>query len=245
MKTDHVPKGLKMPAELTRRERQLIERENLILETARGIILEKGFLSLTMSELAEAVEYSVGTLYTHFETKEDLLVALAVQTISQRAVLFEQVRQAKLKTRDRIYGILIARLRLAESSPETFDIERLAASPSVWKRATEQRYQEMVAAEQCCSLIVSNIIEDAISEGDLATEHVHEANMIFGLWSLTIGFHRLTLSFDDLAQVGVSNIEEAVKINYRLLLDSYGWQPKQDWDHESVEEEFRQNILTI
>jgi AcrR family transcriptional regulator len=228
---------------LTRRERQFIEREYLILETARSLVREKGFLGLTMSELAEAVEYSVGTLYTHFETKEDLLVALAVQTISQRADLFEQVKQAKLKSRDRIYGILIVRLVLAESAPETFDIERLAASPSIWKRATKQRYQEMVAAEQRCSLFVSDIIDDAISEGDLATKHLHGSTMIFGLWSLTIGFHRLTLSFDDLAQVGVSNIEKAVKINYRLLLDSYGWQPLQDWDHEAVEDEIRENIL--
>lgn len=228
---------------LSRRERQFIERENLILETARGLIREKGFLSLTMSELAEAVEYSVGTLYTHFETKEDLLIALAVQTIGQRAVLFEQVRQATLKSRDRIYGILIVRLVLAESVPETFDIERLAASPSVWKRATVQRYQEMVAAEQHCSLIVANIIEDALSAGDLDAEHVSIADMIFGLWSLTIGFHRLTLSFDDLAEVGVSNIEEAVKINYRLLLDSYRWLPLLSWDHNAVEEELRENIL--
>ena len=134
---------------------------------------------------------------------------------------------------------------LAESAPETFDIERLAASPSIWKRATNQRYQEMVAAEQRCSLFVSDIIDDAISKGDLATNHLHDSTMIFGLWSLTIGFHRLTLSFDDLARVGVSNIDKAVKINYRLLLDSYSWQPVQDWDYEAVEDEIRENILKL
>ena len=234
-----------MTVGLTRRQRQFIERENLILDTARGLIREKGFLSLTMSELAEAVEYSVGTLYTHFETKEDLLVALAAQTISQRAVLFEEVQESKRISRDRIYGILVVRLVLAESAPEIFDIERLAASPSIWKRATKQRYEAMVAAEQRGSLIVSRIIEDAMSAGDIDAEDVTTADIIFGLWSLTIGFHRLTLSFDDLAQVGVSNVEEAVKSNYCLLLDSYGWQPLQDWDQEVVEEEFRRNILTL
>lgn len=230
---------------LTRRQRQFIERENLILDTARRLIREKGFLSLTMSELAEAVEYSVGTLYTHFETKEDLLVALAAQTIGQRAMLFEEIQQSQLISRDRIYGILVVRLVLAESGPEIFDIERLAASPSIWKRATKQRYEAMVAAEQRCSLIVSIIIEDAIAAGDIDAKSASTANIIFGLWSLTIGFHRLSLSFDDLAQVGVSNVQGAVKSNYRLLLDSYGWQPLQDWDHEAVEEEFRRNIHNL
>ena len=234
-----------MTNRLTRRERQFIERENLILKTTRELILEKGFLSLAMSQLAKAVEYSVGTLYAHFETKEDLLVALAVQSISQRAALFEQAQHANRKSRDRIYGILIARLMLAESAPETFDIERLAASPSIWKRAPQQRYQEMVGMEQRCSDIVVSIIRDAIAEGDLATEEVGESDIVFGLWSLSLGFHRLTLSFDDLPQVGVSDVNEAVKINYRFLLDSYGWLPLHDWDHEAVEKDFRQNILSL
>jgi hypothetical protein len=172
-------------------------------------------------------------------------VALAVQSISQRATLFEQAQRAKRKSRDRIYGILIARLMLAESAPETFDIERLAASPSMWKRAPQSRYQKMVEMEQRCSHIVLNIIRDAIAEGDLATGSVCDTDIVFGLWSLSLGFHRLTLSFDDLPQVGVSNIDEAVKINYRFLLDSYGWLPLHDWDQEAVEQDFRQNILSL
>ena len=234
-----------MTIQLTRRERQFIERENLILRTARELILEKGFLSLAMSQLAKAVEYSVGTLYTHFETKEDLLVALAVQSIGQRAMLFEQAQQAERKSRDRIYGILIARLVLAEFAPETFDIERLAASPSMWKRAPQSRYQKMVEMEQRCSDIVLDIIRDAIAGGDLATGNMGETDIVFGLWSLSLGFHRLTLSFDDLPQVGVSNVDEAVKVNYRLLLDSYGWLPLHDWDHDAVERDFRQNVLSL
>ena len=103
----------------------------------------------------------------------------------------------------------------------------------------------MVAMEQRCSDIVLGIIQDAISEGDLATRNVRETDMVFGLWSLTIGFHRLMLSFDDLAKVGVLDINDAVKINYRFLLDNYGWQPLQDWDHKEVEEDFRQNILFL
>lgn len=232
-----------MTMALTRRERQLIEREELILETARSLILEKGFLNLRMSKLAEAVEYSVGTLYSHFETKEDLLMALAVQSISRRTVLFEQIKQAKRPSRDRIYGILIARICLTETSPELFDIERLASSPSIWKRATRQRYQEMVTMEQCCSNIVSGIIQDAMTQGDLDEDRVCAGDIIFGLWSLSIGFHRLVESFPDLSQVGASNAFDAVKLNYRLLLDSYGWQPLNDWDATAVEADFRQNIF--
>lgn len=232
-----------MATALTRRERELIRRENLILQTARSLILKKGFLGLKMSELAEAVEYSVGTLYAHFETKEDLLVALAVQSIGQRAALFEQVRQAERPSRDRIYGILIARLLLSERSPERFDIERLASSPSVWKRATQPRYQKMVAMEQRCSNLVLEIIQDGIATAELSADAVGAADIIFGLWSMSIGFHRLVETFPDLSQVGVSNAFDAFKINYCLLLDSYGWEPRQGWDAAAVEADFRQNVF--
>ncbi|NOZ70841.1 MAG: TetR/AcrR family transcriptional regulator [Chloroflexi bacterium] len=226
-----------------RRKRQWDERENLILSTARRLIHDKGFLSLTMSELAEKVEYSVGTLYRHFGTKEDLLIALAVQSISQRALLFEQVRKAKRPSRDRAYGILIVRLMLAESKPETFDIERLASSPSIWKRATKERYQTMVAMEQRCSHVVLDIIRDALADGDLPKGQVIEGDIIFGLWSITVGFHRLVQSFDDIHQVGLANAIEAVKKNYRLLLDGYGWRPVENWDAVAVEQDIRAQLL--
>ena len=217
-----------MTKTLTRRERELAARENLILDTARQLILQNGFLDLKMSQLAEAVEYSVGTLYTHFKTKEDLLVALAVQSIRQRAVVFEQVRQADRPSRDRIYGILIARLWLAQTNPEAFEIERLASSPSIWKRAAAERYQDMVSMEQRCSDIVLAIIRDAIAHGDLTTDRAHETEMTFGLWSIIIGFHRLVQAFEDHTKVRVSDPYSAVKLNYRILLDGYGWQPLQN-----------------
>jgi len=229
-----------MSATLSRRQRQWIERESLILDTARRFIYDKGFISLTMSELADAVEYSVGTLYRHFETKEDLLVALAVQSIDKRARLFDKVKRLDRISRDRIYGILIVRLLLAESEPETFDIERLASSPSIWKRANAERYRLMVDMEQNCSDTVADIIADAVAVGDLDADGTKTGDIIFGLWSLSIGFHRFVQSFDDIQQVGLGDAEAAVKKNYCLLLDSYGWQPIHDWDAEAVERGLRQ-----
>ncbi len=60
----------------TRKERQLREREELILDRAREMLAEKGYLGLKLDELAEAVEYSKGTLYQHFSSKEDMILAI-------------------------------------------------------------------------------------------------------------------------------------------------------------------------
>lgn len=232
-----------MESTTARRERQFQERETLILKTARAMIREQGFLDLKMSRLAQAVAYSVGTLYTHFKTKEDLLVALAVQSIGWRATLFERVQKAGRRSRDRIYGILIARLVLAEADPAIFDIEQLASSPSIWSRAASENYRAMVAGEQQCSDVVVSIIRDGLANGDLNLTQAQETDIVFGLWGITVGFHRLTESFADIHQVGLDDATAAVRTNYLLLLDSYGWKPKQSWDADAVEQAFRDHVL--
>ena len=64
---------------LSRKQREIQEREALILEVAREMLLERGYLGVTMDRIAQAIEYSKGTVYQHFSSKEDVLVALAGQ----------------------------------------------------------------------------------------------------------------------------------------------------------------------
>ena len=55
------------------------------------MLISQGYAGLSMDRLAEATEYSKGTVYQHFSTKEDLVMALASQTMEQRVSLFERV----------------------------------------------------------------------------------------------------------------------------------------------------------
>lgn len=54
------------------------KREELILDGAGELIADVGFFELKMSDLARTCGISVGTLYGHFASKEDLLIGLAV-----------------------------------------------------------------------------------------------------------------------------------------------------------------------
>ena len=78
-----------MTATLNRRARERNSREELILDTAAAMLLKDGYLGLNLDHLAEKVEYAKGTLYLHFESKEDLILAIASRNLKQRAHLFE------------------------------------------------------------------------------------------------------------------------------------------------------------
>ena len=57
----------------TRRQKQLAERVEKILESASRLFAEKGFHRTTTKEIAEAADVAEGTLYNYFENKNELL----------------------------------------------------------------------------------------------------------------------------------------------------------------------------
>ena len=61
---------------LTRKQREVHQRELMLLDVARKMLIENGYAGLNMDRLAEATEYGKGTVYQHFSTKEDLVTAL-------------------------------------------------------------------------------------------------------------------------------------------------------------------------
>lgn len=59
------------------RERQ--ERKERILETTRQLFSTRGVTDLTMQDIADANEYSIGSLYLYFRSKDDIYAALAIE----------------------------------------------------------------------------------------------------------------------------------------------------------------------
>src|SRR4030066_27226 len=57
----------------SRRQKQLAERLDKILEAASSLFAEKGFHRTTTKEIAEAADVAEGTLYNYFDNKNDLL----------------------------------------------------------------------------------------------------------------------------------------------------------------------------
>lgn len=56
-----------------REKKKKIDREK-ILKGARDLFLQNGFESTTTDQIAEKAELSVGTIYNHYRTKEDIFI---------------------------------------------------------------------------------------------------------------------------------------------------------------------------
>ena len=87
---------------MTRKERRYKEREAQILRVARSLLREHGFAELTMDRVADAINYSKAVVYQHFPCKEEIILALAMQTALMRLKLYERVGQFAGNSRERI-----------------------------------------------------------------------------------------------------------------------------------------------
>jgi AcrR family transcriptional regulator len=62
-----------------RRERQKAALREQILAAAQEIVVAEGFEALTMRRLAQAIEYAPATIYLHFENRDAIAQALAIE----------------------------------------------------------------------------------------------------------------------------------------------------------------------
>lgn len=72
------------------KEKQRQERENLILQIAEEVFLEKGYHETSMDEIAARVGIAKGTVYLHFPSKEALVVAIFTRDVLKFSVAVDE-----------------------------------------------------------------------------------------------------------------------------------------------------------
>jgi TetR/AcrR family fatty acid metabolism transcriptional regulator len=72
------------------REKQRQERQELILQAAEQVFTEKGYYDISLDEIARRVGIGTATIYSHFSSKEDLMVAAIFERALHRVVLRTQ-----------------------------------------------------------------------------------------------------------------------------------------------------------
>ncbi len=212
-----------------RRQRDVADREQRFLDTAQDLIQRDGLLNLQMARIAEATDYAIGTLYQHFASKEDLLVALATRNHLGRQALFERAARWKGPTRERMIAIALADLMLMREQPEHFRLEQFVWSDVVWRAASaDSRARALAAGEPCCAL-VDGIVEEALACGDLPPGFALPPIALgIGPWSLCLGMHALVQVEGLIDETRFGEPYRLLLKHLQYLLNGYGWQPLAD-----------------
>ncbi|TVS13383.1 MAG: TetR/AcrR family transcriptional regulator [Wenzhouxiangella sp.] len=213
-----------------RKQREVQAREELFLSTARRLIREEGLLTLQMARLARACDYATGTLYQHFASKEDLLVALATQRMREHAEQFCRAASWQAGTRDRMFALSVVDHAFNRQHPGFARLLQYVFTEVVWESASPDRRQALQVELEAPAAAVTGIVSQAIADGELVSGRLTPQELMLGPWGLSAGIQSMQQTRGMLAGLGIEDPTRLLHHHVQAVLNGLGWQPLFDLD---------------
>ena len=108
-----------MMKKLTFKQRMMLERESLIIETVNHLLATKGYDAMTVDEIADTVGIAKASLYRHFPSKEALGMAALVDIMHKALEIINQLNATDQAAIDKLKALTqwAMRLKLAQKMP--------------------------------------------------------------------------------------------------------------------------------
>jgi AcrR family transcriptional regulator len=202
----------------SRRERRHSETREEILEAAREVLLERGAADLSLREIARRADFSPGALYKYFDSKDDVIKALADKAMGALLVAFGAA-PSDLPPDERALEMGMAYLEFARRNPEDVAVIALHESTLHALPLTDEHR----ALEQA----VLGVFKDGVAQGAFTLSGDEDPDyMAYGAWALVQGL----AAFEQQQRPVVA---DRVRQKQRQLLRVYINGLKSDWSAEA------------
>ena len=217
---------------MTRKQREVRERELLLMQVARKMLIEQGYSGLSMDQLAEATEYSKGTVYQHFSTKEDLVTALAIESMERRVALFLRAEKFVGRTRERMMAIGVADEIFSRLETHHYRSEFIIKLANLRDRASTERREALERLESACFGTVVRIVQAGIDCGELP-QGIDAREVVYSVVTMALGTHMTALHYCPmLKEFEIADPVRLLLNGIHILLDGYSWKPlRAEWDY--------------
>jgi AcrR family transcriptional regulator len=230
---------------LTRKQREIQQRKQLMLDIAEQLIDEDGHQALSMDRIAELSEYSKGTVYQHFPCKEEVLIAICQRSMGTLTELFERANRFDGRPRERIVAIYFAHSLYAALHTLQFCCIQIVKSASVKEKISEQSLATHLESERRIVGLVAHSIQDGISCGDLVLPvDCNPIDVVFGFWSSSYGGLLLQTYDIDFNEIGLPDLNASMRKIFQFTLDGMGWKPlSNNHDYAAVIERIKAEVF--
>ena len=96
-------------------------RRTLIIRAARRIAELEGWSNVTVRRLSEEISYSQPVLYAHFENREGILAAVAIEGFQELGLALEKARK-RVRHGSTVEAVASAYLDFAVASPALYEV---------------------------------------------------------------------------------------------------------------------------
>jgi len=164
----------------TRRVQEFRQREQQILDAALELFLELGEDRVTVEMIADKVGIGKGTVYKHFETKNEIYLLLMLRYEDELADLFERISETDDKDR-------LAReyFRFRIRSPKRYLLFDRLENKLIKEQAVPELLERLYAVRESNADHLTSIVQARINEGTL--EDVPPAYHICCAWAFAHG----------------------------------------------------------
>jgi AcrR family transcriptional regulator len=106
---------------LERRERERAERRQAIVTAARELAEAEGWEAVTTRRLSDRIEYSQPVLYSHFENRDAIIEAVAVEGFDELSAAMHEGTSKARSPEAALRGTARAYVEFAEANPALYD----------------------------------------------------------------------------------------------------------------------------
>lgn len=195
-----------------RKERKKTEMRESILSAALKLFSDKGFENVTLRNIADEIEYSVGTIYLYFKDKNEIFYELHKMGFDEFFKRQLDVQNVK-DPLERITEHGLAYIRFALDQPHYYDLMFISRVPAKLINETK----DWSSGTRTYDLLKLNISQ-AKEAGYLKNVEVEVA--AFSLWSFVHGISSLFVR-DRMKMIPAESIAQLVRGALKFLERAY------------------------
>lgn len=197
---------------LSRKEREQQRHKKEILDAALSLFSEKGFHDVSMQEIAQKAEFSVGKLYSFFAAKQDLYEALLEERIKTSHARIAEALSVPGDELTKIRAAVEERIALFYQNIEFIKLylevtRGLGCSVRTeFREKTRGYYRDL--AEQICTLFKKGIRKKRFKDAD----PMHLTLSLIGMLNEFFIFHmdhpeQTKINADDILSIFLTQID--------------------------------------
>jgi AcrR family transcriptional regulator len=141
-----------------RKARERAEREHRIVTAARVIAEREGWNAVTIRRLADEIEHSQPVLYSHFENRDAIVAAVAVEGFQEITVALRDAASGSTGRRNALKNVAMAYLAFALRHPALY--EAMFILPTDLRFAEAGTRPELRAAFEALAAVVTPFCVD-------------------------------------------------------------------------------------
>jgi AcrR family transcriptional regulator len=204
-----------------RKARELESRRRLILTSATDLFIRHGFASVTLDDIAAAIEFSKGTIYNHFASKEEIFAAILLEQLNALLASLRLASKAGRGTAARLRNVMAAYLRFYQERREYFGLLFFIDVVSDQERVPASLRKEIRLRKIACLTELKKIVKEGVRTGELENGRP-AVRVSLVMWGMMNGILQLAES----RQIKEEDLERLLATGLEITMD--GLSPKSD-----------------